>query len=201
MEMANRDVTIGVLSLQGSVAEHMQMLRQIEGVTPLEVKTLEALEQIDGLILPGGESTTISKLLRMFDLHMPIKERILAGMPVWGTCAGMILLAKEIVGETAHFGVMDITVRRNAYGTQLDSFTQKVVVPAFSDQPIPLTFIRAPWIERVNSDAVNVLCQLNGHIVAAQEGNLLATSYHPEITDDLTTHRYFAQLCKDTMWK
>ena len=133
------------------------MLEQIEGVTPLAVKTMEALEQVDGLILPGGESTTISKLLKLFHLHDPIKERILAGMPVWGTCAGMILLAKEIVGEPAHFGVMDITVRRNAYGTQLDSFTQMAVVPEFSPEPIPLTFIRAPWIERVNSEKVSVL--------------------------------------------
>lgn len=179
----------------------MQMLRQLDGVTALEVKTMPALEQVDGLILPGGESTTISKLLKLFHLHEPIKERILAGMPVWGTCAGLILLAKEIVGEESHFGVMDITVRRNAYGTQLDSFTQRAVVPEFSPEPIPLTFIRAPWIEKTNSDAVQVLCRLNGHIVAAKQGNMLVTSYHPEITDDLTTHRYFADLCKHANWK
>lgn len=196
-----REVTIGVLSYQGSVEEHLHMLSQIEGVTPLAVKTLPALEQVDGLILPGGESTTISKLLKLFGLHEPIRERILAGMPVWGTCAGLILLAKEIVGEEPHFGVMDITVRRNAYGTQLDSFTQDVVVPAFAEQPIPLTFIRAPWIESANSDEVEVLCRLNDHIVAARQGNMLATSYHPEVTGDLTTHRYFADLCRNTNWK
>lgn len=199
--MSQRNVTVGVLSYQGSVEEHLHMLEQIEGVTPLAVKTMEALEQVDGLILPGGESTTISKLLKLFHLHDPIKERILAGMPVWGTCAGMILLAKEIVGEPAHFGVMDITVRRNAYGTQLDSFTQMVVVPEFSPEPIPLTFIRAPWIERVNSEKVSVLCQLNDHIVAAKEGNMLVTSYHPELNEDLTTHRYFVDLCSRTDWK
>ena len=113
----------------------------------------------------------------------------------------MILLAKEIVGEPAHFGVMDITVRRNAYGTQLDSFTQMAVVPEFSPEPIPLTFIRAPWIERVNSEKVSVLCQLNDHIVAAKEGNMLVTSYHPELNEDLTTHRYFVDLCRRTDWK
>jgi 5'-phosphate synthase pdxT subunit len=179
----------------------MEMLRRLEGVTAIEVKTMEALSQVDGLILPGGESTTISKLLKLFHLHEPIRERIVAGMPVWGTCAGLILLAKEIVGEEAHFGVMDITVRRNAYGTQLDSFIQDVVVPEFAPEPIPLTFIRAPWIERVNSDNVKVLCRLNDHIVAAREGNMLATSYHPELTDNLTTHRYFAQMCRDASWK
>ena len=177
------------------------MLEQIEGVTPLAVKTMEALEQVDGLILPGGESTTISKLLKLFHLHDPIKERILAGMPVWGTCAGMILLAKEIVGEPAHFGVMDITVRRNAYGTQLDSFTQMAVVPEFSPEPIPLTFIRAHWIERVNRENVSVLFQLNDHIGAAKEVNMLVTSYHPELNEDLTTHRYFVDLCRRTDWK
>ncbi len=179
----------------------MHKLRQIEGVTALEVKTLPALEQVDGLILPGGESTTISKLLKLFHLHAPIRERILQGMPVWGTCAGLILLAKEIVGEEPHFGVMDITVRRNAYGTQLDSFTQRVVVPEFSPEPIPLIFIRAPWIETANSERVRVLCQLNGHIVAARQENMLVTSYHPELADDLATHRYFADLCKHANWK
>lgn len=177
------------------------MLEQIPGVRAIPVKTLPALEQIDGLILPGGESTTISKLLKLFHLHEPIRERIQRGMPVWGTCAGLILLAKEIVGEEPHFGVMDITVRRNAYGTQLDSFRQDVVVPEFSPDPIPLTFIRAPWIEKVNSDSVQVLCELNGHIVAAKERNMLVTSYHPELNDDLTTHRYFVEMCRNANWK
>lgn len=199
--MAERNVTIGVLSYQGSVEEHLRMLQQLPGVTAVPVKTMAALETIDGLILPGGESTTISKLLKLFHLHEPIRERILQGMPVWGTCAGLILLAKGIVGEEPHFGVMDITVRRNAYGTQLDSFTQDVVVPEFSPEPIPLTFIRAPWIEKTNSDQVQVLCRLNDHIVAAREGNMLVTSYHPELTDDLTTHRYFADLCRQANWK
>ena len=188
-------VTIGVLSYQGSVAEHLHCLSQLPGVTAAPVKTLEALEQVDGLILPGGESTTIAKLLDIFGLMEPLRQRILDGMPVWGTCAGMILLAKEIIGEPAHLGVMDITVRRNAYGVQLDSFTERVLVPEIWQEPIPLTFIRAPWIEHADESRVQILCRLHGHIVAARQGNMLATSYHPEITDDLHTHAYFAAMC------
>lgn len=193
--MSNQ-ITVGVLSLQGSVAEHMHMLSEIEGVTPLEVKTLESLNKADGVILPGGESTTISKLLRIFGLLDPLKERILRGMPVWGTCAGMILLAKEIIGEEPHLGVMDITVRRNAYGTQLDSFTTNAVIPEISEKEIPLVFIRAPWIEDVGDD-VNVLCRVQGHIVAARQENMLVTSFHPELTEDLAVHRYFVGMIKE----
>lgn len=189
-----RELTIGVLSFQGSVEEHLACLEQLPGVRALPVKTLPALQQVDSLILPGGESTTISKLLDIFGLMEPLRKRIQDGMPVWGTCAGMILLAKEIVGEPAHINVMDITVRRNAYGSQLDSFSQTALIPQISDQPIPLTFIRAPWIESVNAPDVQVLCQLNGHIVAAQQGNRFVTSYHPEVTDDLKTHEYFYRL-------
>ena len=145
--MSNQ-ITIGVLSYQGSVEEHLHCLKQLPNVRAIPVKTLAALEEVDGLILPGGESTTISKLLDIFGLMEPLRKRIQGGMAVWGTCAGMILLAKEIVGESAHLGVMDITVRRNAYGTQLDSFTELVTVPEICAQPIPLTFIRAPWIKK-----------------------------------------------------
>lgn len=189
-----RKLTIGVLSYQGSVEEHLTCLEQLEGVQAVPVKTLSALEQVDSLILPGGESTTISKLLDIFGLAVPLRERIVAGMPVWGTCAGMILLAKEIVGEPAHLGVMDITVRRNAYGSQLDSFSQPAVIPEISEQPIPLTFIRAPWIEQAKEPEVQILCRLNGHIVAAKQKNMLVTSYHPEVTDDLHSHEYFKKL-------
>jgi 5'-phosphate synthase pdxT subunit len=186
---------VGVLSLQGSVEEHMHMLRSIDGNTPLEVKTLDALNEVDGLILPGGESTTISKLLRIFGLFEPLKERILQGMPVWGTCAGMILLAKQLVGETPHLGVMDITVRRNAYGTQLDSFTANASIPEISEKEIPLVFVRAPWVEAVGEN-VNVLCRVQNHIVAARQGNMLVTSFHPELTEDLAVHRYFVGMIK-----
>ena len=140
---------IGVLSYQGSVIEHIKAINSLENAVGVEVKTLEALNSVDGLIIPGGESTTIGKLLDIFGLKEPLKKRIEDGMCVWGTCAGLILLAKNIVGEKPYLDVMDITVRRNAYGRQIDSFNTNHVIEEFSDKPIPLIFIRAPWIERV----------------------------------------------------
>lgn len=184
---------IGVLSYQGSVIEHMKSLSKIEGITAVEVKTLEGINSVDALIIPGGESTTISKLLKIFGLFEPLKKRIQEGMPVWGTCAGMILLANNIVGEEAHLQCMDITVKRNAYGSQLDSFSCEEIIPEFSQEPLPLIFIRAPYIESVG-DKVQVLCELNGHIVSARQGNVLVTSFHPELTDDITIHKYFCNM-------
>ena len=187
---------IGVLSLQGSVIEHMRSLQRLEDVTPVEVKTLEALNSVDALILPGGESTTISKLLNMFGLMEPIRKRIEDGMPVWGTCDGMILLARDIVGESSHLNVMDISVMRNAYGRQADSFTTYVVIPQMGSDPIPLVFVRAPWVQSVG-EGVEVLCELDGHIVAARQRNMLVTSFHPELTDDLSVHRYFVNFLEE----
>ena len=187
-----KDLQVGVLSLQGSVEEHISMLSKIKNVKPLEVSSLTSLESVDGIILPGGESTTISKLLIEFGLFEPLKQRIKQGLPVWGTCAGMILLAKDVIGGNPHLGLMDITVRRNAYGRQINSFTVSEDIPAISKQRIPLTFIRAPWIENVGKD-VEVLCCLNKHIVAAKERNMLVTSFHPELTDCLAVHQYFIE--------
>ena len=187
---------IGVLSLQGSVIEHMRSLQRLEDVTPVEVKTLDALNSVDALILPGGESTTISKLLNMFGLMEPIRKRIEDGMPVWGTCAGMILLARDIVGESSHLNVMDISVMRNAYGRQADSFTTYVVIPQMGSDPIPLVFVRAPWVQSVG-EGVEVLCELDGHIVAARQRNMLVTSFHPELTDGLSVHRYFVNFLEE----
>lgn len=187
-----KDLQIGVLSLQGSVEEHISMLSKIKNVKPLEVKSLTSLESVDGIILPGGESTTISKLLIEFGLFEPLKQRIKQGLPVWGTCAGMILLAKDVIGENPHLGLMNITVRRNAYGRQINSFTVSGDIPAISEQRIPLTFIRAPWIENIGKD-VEVLCCLNKHIVAAKERNMLVTSFHPELTNCLAVHQYFIE--------
>lgn len=184
---------IGVLSYQGSVVEHMKSLSKIEGITPMEVKTLEGINSVDALIIPGGESTTISKLLKIFELFEPLKKRIQEGMPVWGTCAGLILLANEIVGEQAHLQCMDIKVKRNAYGSQLDSFSCDYVIPEFSKKPLPLVFIRAPYIESVGKD-VKVLCELDGHIVCARQNNMLVTSFHPELTEDTTIHEYFCNM-------
>ncbi len=184
---------IGVLSFQGSVEEHLAALEELPGVTGVPVKTREVLKQVDGLILPGGESTTIGKLLGIFGLLEPLRQRILQGMPVWGTCAGMILLAKDVVGEAPHLGVMDISVRRNAYGTQLDSFQATAPVSEISDAPIPLVFIRAPWVERAWGSAKPLLT-LDGHIVAVRQDNMLATSFHPELTGDRSVYRYFRNM-------
>lgn len=190
-EMA-KNLQIGVLSLQGSVREHISMLSNIKNVKPLEVKSLPSLESVDGIILPGGESTTISKLLIDFGLFEPLKQKIKQGLPVWGTCAGMILLAKDVIDENPHLDLMNITVRRNAYGRQINSFTVVEDIPAISEQRIPLIFIRAPWIENAGKD-VEVLCYLDKHIVAAKEKNMLVTSFHPELTNCLAVHQYFIE--------
>ncbi|MBN4050856.1 MAG: pyridoxal 5'-phosphate synthase glutaminase subunit PdxT [Alkaliphilus sp.] len=182
---------VGVLALQGSVSEHIDMLSRIEGVCPVEVKTSEQISEVDALILPGGESTTMGKLLVAFDLQSSLKKRIIDGMPVWGTCAGMILLASKLLPEAqTHLAVMDICVKRNAYGSQAGSFETTALIPSISPQPIPLAFIRAPYIESVG-EQVEILCKIDNNIVAARENNMLATSFHPEVTDDDSVHRYF----------
>ncbi|ATW28962.1 glutamine amidotransferase subunit PdxT [Candidatus Formimonas warabiya] len=170
------------------------MLSRLPGVKPVEVKSKNELERVSGLILPGGESTTIGKLMRDFQLDRAIGERIEKGLPVWGTCAGMILLAKEIVEEpNTYLGAMDIRVRRNAYGSQLDSFTSSLRIDPVSNLPIPLVFIRAPWVERVYGSA-EVLAALDGKIIAVRQGQMLATSFHPELTGDTAFHRFFAEM-------
>ncbi|WP_195269650.1 pyridoxal 5'-phosphate synthase glutaminase subunit PdxT [Eubacterium sp. 1001713B170207_170306_E7] len=183
---------VGVLALQGSVEEHLECLGRLP-VQGVPVKRKETIETVDAMILPGGESTTIGKLLRDFDLMAPLKKRILKGMPVWGTCAGLILLAKHLPGEVPYLEVMDIAVRRNAYGRQLDSFKTTKVIPAFGKTPVSLVFIRAPYIEAVSEDA-EVLCELDGHIVAARQKNMLATAFHPELTGDVSVYRYFLRM-------
>ncbi|KNY26752.1 pyridoxal 5'-phosphate synthase, glutaminase subunit Pdx2 [Pseudobacteroides cellulosolvens ATCC 35603 = DSM 2933] len=170
----------------------MNSLQRLNDVLPVEVKSQKDIERIDSLIIPGGESTTIGKLLRDFNLSGCLVDRIHSGMPVWGTCAGMILLARKIVEEDSiHLGVMDIEVRRNAYGSQLDSFSCSAVMDKVSEYPIELVFIRAPWIERAGEN-VEVLAVHECKIIAARQNNMLATSFHPELTDDLTFHKYFA---------
>ncbi|MEA5073881.1 MAG: pyridoxal 5'-phosphate synthase glutaminase subunit PdxT [Eubacterium aggregans] len=181
---------VGVLSLQGAVTEHLDALRAC-GAEARPVKTALGFEGLSGLILPGGESTTMAKLLRDFHLMAPLKEKIQGGLPVWGTCAGLILLARKIEGEASHLGVMDMAVRRNAYGTQLDSFTTQTTIEEVSPSPIPLAFIRAPYIKSVGPQ-VTVLSRVDGHIVAARQGfKLLATAFHPEVTGDERFHQYF----------
>lgn len=197
--MQNEDgkmIKVGVLAIQGAVAEHLELLNQIPDVCAQEVKYLDELNEIDGLIIPGGESTAIGRLLRDFNLLQPLKERILNGMPVWGTCAGMILLAKSLENDpTVHLGVMDITVERNAYGRQLGSFTTEVEIEKISSNKIPLVFIRAPYVTQVKSD-VDILLEVNDHIVACHQKQMLATSFHPELTKDTSFHRYFINMIK-----
>lgn len=185
---------IGILGFQGAVVEHQRHLAGI-GHEPVIVRYPAQLDELDGIILPGGESTTMGKLLDRTGMMEPLRRKIQGGLPVWGTCAGMILLAKKLENDPAvHLGVMDITVRRNAYGTQIDSFDVDAVIPEAGAEAIPLVFIRAPYITRVG-EAVRVLCRIDGHIVAAREGNKLVTSFHPELTDHSGFHRYFAGMC------
>ncbi len=185
---------IGILGMQGAIAEHLNKLAQIPNVTASIVKTREDLDEIDGLIIPGGESTAMGKLLNYFSLTEPLKNKIEEGLPVWGTCAGLILLAKKIENQnTTYLATMDITVRRNAYGSQLDSFSTDLIIPAVDDKPLPLVFIRAPYIVKADSN-VTVLAKLDNHIIAAREQNMLVSSFHPELTDDLSFHKYFVSM-------
>ena len=190
---------VGVLSLQGDVREHVSALIAC-GIDPIEVRRESELAEIDALVLPGGESTTIAQLSEIFGIFEPIKKRIAEGMPTYGSCAGMIMLADHIVAakdgqET--FGGIDITVRRNAFGRQVDSFESDISAPAFSKSPIRAIFIRAPWVEKVGKN-VEVLASYEGaggesHPVAVRQGRLLATAFHPEITEDHSVHRYFLE--------
>ncbi|MDD6489398.1 MAG: pyridoxal 5'-phosphate synthase glutaminase subunit PdxT [Clostridia bacterium] len=182
---------IAVLAVQGAFAEHEKILDML-GIEHFEIRRKSDLEQyFDGLILPGGESTTMGKLLHDFDIFDTLKEKIENGLPVFGTCAGMILLAKNLTNDdTRHFATMDINVRRNAYGRQLGSFE---TVSSFGDiSDVPMVFIRAPYIESVGEN-VKVLSTVDGNIVAAQQGNQLVTSFHPELSDYTEIHRYFIE--------
>lgn len=183
-------MNIGVLSLQGGVIEHINQIKML-GHTPIEVKKKEDLDNLDRIILPGGESTTIGRLLKVTGLMGPLKTKIQQGLPVWGTCAGMILLAKDIENDDRRYlELMDIKVKRNAFGRQIDSFKDKKVIKEISNEPIELVFIRAPYITKVY-DGVEVLCKLEDKIVAAREGNILVTSFHPELTEDTKVLKYF----------
>jgi len=220
--------TIGVLSLQGSFEEHLHKLTELEvkisqketdsglsGITSIpsmKVKTPEDLEKIDALILPGGESTTIGKLIRIFDLFEPLQKRIRAGLPVWGTCCGMILLAKEVylyesydgleephLEQTpAHLAVMDISVLRNSWGSQLHSFTTSLLVPSVAPHALPLMFIRGPSVRSLLSassgEAPQILAQTDSQIVAVRQKNMLATSFHPELISGTEFYEYFLKM-------
>ena len=185
---------IGVLASQGAFAEHIAMVHQLE-VEVLPVRLPQELEGLDGLIIPGGESTSISKLMLDYNLMSKIRNLAKNGLPVFGTCAGMILLANEISDSGVEpLRVMDITVRRNAFGRQVDSFETELSIPALGEKLFPGVFIRAPLIEQT-SDGVEILARLtDGAIVATRQGKLLASAFHPELTNDLRFHQYFLDI-------
>lgn len=186
---------VGVLALQGDFREHRRMLEKI-GVEAVEVRLPHQLDEVDALIIPGGESTTIGKLAVTYGLVEPLRE-FGQHKPVWGTCAGMIFLAKDIGRDQPLLGLMDITVNRNAFGRQIDSFEVDLEVEGLEGGPLHMVFIRAPLVTAVHN-GVQVLAQLDtDQIVAVRQGHLLATSFHPELTDDLRLHEYFVQMAAE----
>lgn len=186
---------IGVLNLQGAVSEHADMLRRC-GAEAVLVKKKEDMSGLDGLVIPGGESTTIGRLIEHYGLEEPIKRMAGEGKPLYGTCAGLIVLAKEIIGyDMFSLRLMDIWVTRNAFGRQRESFETDLSIPALGDKPFRAVFIRAPIIEECGA-GVEVLATLGDRVVAARQGNFLVSAFHPELTDDLRFHRYFLDMAK-----
>ncbi len=186
-------MSIGVLALQGAFLEHEKMLERL-GADHYEIRSLADLRPMDGLILPGGESTTMGKLLRDSGLFEPLRAMIVAGLPVFGTCAGMILLATSVENDQrTHFRTLDVDVIRNAYGRQLGSFATTSVMEGVGD--VPMVFIRAPYVDSV-SGTTEVLAVVDGKIVAVREGNQLATAFHPELSDDTRIHDYFLDIVR-----
>ena len=191
--VASGVITVGVLSLQGDVEEHLDALSTYR-IPSRPVKTAEDLQSVDGLIIPGGESTTVGEMMHRFGLMVPFKKRVKDGMPVWGTCMGMIILAKKVVGSSQPtLGLLDIEVRRNAFGRQIESAEVPLSIDVLGSKPFPGVFIRAPWIESSWGDA-KVLADLDGHGVMVRQGGLLGTSFHPELSSDGRVHRYFADM-------
>lgn len=191
--------TIGVLALQGAFIEHVHKFQGL-GVDAREVRLPEHLVGLDGLVIPGGESTTIGKLIDRFALRQPILDLAAKDVPIWGTCAGMILLGKSVDSDTRGqsqplLGLMNLTTRRNAFGSQIDSFETLLDIPAVQPDPMPVVFIRAPVVSAIG-DQVDVLARLpDGRIVAVRQGNLVATAFHPELTPSPVFHAWFAGLC------
>ena len=194
---------IGVLALQGDFREHEYALVAC-GVTTARVRSVGELAAVDALVIPGGESTTMSNLALRWGLMQPLRDRVAAGMPAYGSCAGMIMLADTIEGgrpDQETIGGLNVTVRRNAFGRQVDSFESDLHIPALGQDPFHAVFIRAPWVERVGED-VTVLGRVeggaaDGRIVAVQQGHVLATSFHPELTGDVRVHRYFVEMVRE----
>lgn len=182
----------GVLALQGDFREHLKMLREV-GTDPIPVRTTAELDQVEALVIPGGESTTIGKLADRFGLIDPLRHRIGAGMPVYGTCAGLILLSAAVTeGEQHLLGVLDVVVQRNAFGRQNESFEEDLAITGL-DTPFRAVFIRAPWVAKLGEE-VEVLATIDSHPVMVRQGSILATSFHPELTDDPRIHRMLVEL-------
>lgn len=211
--LSNRPV-VGVLALQGDVVEHLRALER-SGAHAVSVRRPEELERVDGLVIPGGESTTMTHLLRVFDLDEPLRERLSAGMPAYGSCAGMIMLASQVVDHDAStpkvkpLGALDVQVRRNAFGRQVDSFEAELDFQGIDGGPMHAVFIRAPWVEKVSED-VTVLATVHpcsrvhsqeqraGRIVAVRQGAVLATAFHPElVAGDERVHQFFVKIVKE----
>jgi pyridoxal 5'-phosphate synthase pdxT subunit len=195
-----RTATVGVLALQGDVAEHVRAITG-SGARALPVRRPAELEAVEGLIIPGGESTTIWKLAAIFGLAGPLRERIAAGMPVFGSCAGMIMLASRLVDRASDqetFGAIDMTVRRNAFGRQADSFESDIAISGLAGPPFRAVFIRAPWVEEVGA-GVEILASepRTGRIVAVRQGPALATAFHPELTRDNRVHKIFTDMVEE----
>ncbi|AIF53984.1 pyridoxal 5'-phosphate synthase glutaminase subunit PdxT [Pelosinus sp. UFO1] len=187
---------IGVLALQGAFREHCWMLEGC-GATAIEIRKPEELDDVAGLIIPGGESTTIGKLMVQWGLMDKIKSRVSQGMAVYGTCAGMIMLAKDIIdSDQPRLGLLDAEVRRNAFGRQRESFEADMVVPEFGVEPLRAVFIRAPYIEKAG-EGVKVLAKVRDKIVIARQGKILVTAFHPELTEDDRIHKYFISMINE----
>ncbi|MDK2821138.1 MAG: pyridoxal 5-phosphate synthase pdxT subunit [Clostridia bacterium] len=186
---------IGVLAMQGAFLEHIRSLEAL-GVKGIEIRKKNQLKEIDGLIIPGGESTTIGKLMIEFDLMDTVRSLVEDGMPVFGTCAGLVLLAQEIIeSDQPRIGLMNAKARRNAFGRQIESFEVDLDIPVLGEDPFHAVFIRAPFLEEVNPPA-EVLARFMDKTVLARQGNILAAAFHPELTNDLRLHRYFIELAK-----
>jgi 5'-phosphate synthase pdxT subunit len=191
--VSNKPSVIGILDLQGGVHEHLDHLERL-GVSSRKVKQASDFADLAGLIIPGGESSCISRLLNIFEIKDVLLQAHRNGMKIWGTCAGAILLAQKVVGENPCLGLIDIIIERNSFGSQLDSFVSEALIPAVADEPIPLTFIRAPKITGVGKE-INVLLKIDDYIAAAESEDILVTVFHPELTGCLALHRYFAIKC------
>jgi 5'-phosphate synthase pdxT subunit len=187
--------TVGVLALQGDVVEHARALERA-GADVAEVRTPDDLARVDALVVPGGESTTVIRLIDRFGLTGPIRERVRAGMPFWGTCMGMIVAARDVAElEQPTLDLLDVTVRRNAFGRQVESAEVPLAIPALGAEPFPAVFIRAPWIERTGP-GVETLAERDGHGVMVRQDNVLGTSFHPELTGDDRVHGYFLEMVR-----